>query len=695
MTNKQNKINKITLSLLLSLGLTACNSSSSSNDSEDEQSTLTGKITGVPIAGLRYQTESMSGITASDGSFSYKANETITFAIGDITVGQSTAAASEVTLFDLVGITDPDTVTTAVETKYNSLEYYSSRAPSRFDYERLGNLVVFLTTVDDDNDLSNGVIIPADLASISIDEAIDINSLQNASFNGRLKNSDFLSEAVSQGVWMEKPNVPSTGLALDAFYASIGITPQLFTTSTELYDNDSDGTNDITISYSFNLDNNSITRTRTRTDNSFGDAYTYSFDEAGNQIGLIIDNDNDGISDYIAEWAFDEKGEKKLHQIDLDGNGTIDYKDVIETEYHANNDLSFYKRTAESFSEDTGERENFRSVTYHYDTNREITYEFNAIQSNPESMLFAQSTTYTRDANGKPTSIIKDIDGDGTPDEISTFQYDEEGNETLAETDSNADGIIDSSVSTSYERIGNQLTVTRGDAVHIATYDEHENIVRELIDSNNDGIYEYDTTSVINYDAEGRILTEDKTSPTTQLDNYQQSFSYNEEGEILKDQRTYTFFTELNTLSTRTLDDEGNILSTTNEYGSIDSGYYWKGSHVYENQFGGHSESIHSLHDGIEGTSTSSVRYNESGYLVEESSSGSDQSTRIKTWYYNTEAQLINYSFLEDGAVVSNKEYSYDELGERESLIYADGSINTYESTSISSWQLLFLRLSL
>ncbi|RVU84382.1 hypothetical protein EOL70_12935 [Leucothrix sargassi] len=690
MTNNQNKVYKrassLSIPLLISLGLIACNSSSSSDDSSANQNVLTGKISGIAIEGLSYQTNTQSGTTTSDGSFSYKDGELVTFFVGDITVGQSVTAAAEVTLFDLVGISDPSAVTTAVETKYRSKSNYSTRANSRFDYERLGNLAVLLSTVDEDRDLSNGVVVATGLDAVATDTSLDIMTLQSNAFSKRIQDSDLISNKVTP-----------TGRALDELYAGIGITPQLSVTSNERIITDGDESDPLNVSYAFDLESNSITRTRTL--DLSGDAYTYTFDKADNLIDLRIDTDNDGNDDYIEAWVYDDQGTLRLHQVDTDGNGTIESQRMTEVEYHDNQQLSSKTNTFETFSEYTGERTSYYSDTTHVDTNNEVTYEAYESQAGSDSQRYAYSTTYIRNDNGDPTTITKDTDGDGSPDEIYTHQYDAEGREILAESDTDADGIIDSSIGTSYERIGNQLTIISGNDTSIVTYDEHDKIIRTLVDIDSDGSYETDIASVITYDDEGRILTKDNTSPTTTDENYQYSISYSESGETLTEQQTFTHHPERNLLYTAVLDDEGNITSSISESGSIDAGQYYKSTIALNDDFGGETRTEYRYNDGIEQESASSSHYNDLGYLASQTRSANTLQNYSETWDYNEDAQLTHYSLTISDEFAESRELAYDEMGERESAIYEQTLSNeylktvTYESTNITSWQLLFLKV--
>ncbi len=321
MTNKQKRIYKftkcLTFPLLLSFSLAACNSSNSSNEATTDPDLLTGKITGVSVEGLSYQTESQSGVTSADSTFTFKEGESVSFFIGDIAIGQA-SAATELTLFDLVGIADPDSLADGAETKLKQT------TRSSFQFEHLSNLVVLLTALDEDGDFANGVVIPASLESVAQGKTLDILGSKTKTFKYDLTDSELLSEAVTEGVWQTTPTIASAGAALDAFYEAMGITPEVYTVSKELYDTDEDGNADFTTSYAFDDAGNLVSTTKETDDLSTSEVTTYTYDDSGNTTGLYLDYENDGVIDRQQEWAFDDQGREILNQTDSDGNGIFE-----------------------------------------------------------------------------------------------------------------------------------------------------------------------------------------------------------------------------------------------------------------------------------------------------------------------------------------------------------------------------------
>jgi len=102
------------------------------------------------VAGLAFQTPTLTGLTSSTGAFQYKAGETITFSIGGLVLGS------------VVGqdiITPLAIVPGAVDARD----------------QRVNNICVLLQTLDQDGDLNNGIQISAAITAIAANYAGLIN----------------------------------------------------------------------------------------------------------------------------------------------------------------------------------------------------------------------------------------------------------------------------------------------------------------------------------------------------------------------------------------------------------------------------------------------------------------------------------------------------------------------------------------
>lgn len=66
---------------------------------------LTGSFVDSPVSGLSYRTETRSGVTNTNGEFTYRAGETVVFGLGDIQF-PAVEAAQILTPLDLAGVSD-------------------------------------------------------------------------------------------------------------------------------------------------------------------------------------------------------------------------------------------------------------------------------------------------------------------------------------------------------------------------------------------------------------------------------------------------------------------------------------------------------------------------------------------------------------------------------------------------------------
>jgi len=133
------------------LALAACGGGSGSSGLQ------VGVFTDGPVSGLTYTGSSGSqGTTDATGRFTFLPNETITFSIGNLTLGSATGSATLTPL----GIV--------------------SGATSASD-QRVNNMLILLQTLDADGDLNNGIQITAAAQAIISANAASINFNQTTS----------------------------------------------------------------------------------------------------------------------------------------------------------------------------------------------------------------------------------------------------------------------------------------------------------------------------------------------------------------------------------------------------------------------------------------------------------------------------------------------------------------------------------
>ena len=133
----------------------------------------TGVFRDSEVTQLRYEGQGNSGLTNSAGQFSYSEGELLTFSLGGISLGSATGSR-ELTPFDLLGIATLD------EAREGGIE------------NELTNIVIFLQSLDRDQDPENGIDLEgldAALAGETLDFTGDVTSFLNGDYR-RIMNQN-------------------------------------------------------------------------------------------------------------------------------------------------------------------------------------------------------------------------------------------------------------------------------------------------------------------------------------------------------------------------------------------------------------------------------------------------------------------------------------------------------------------------
>jgi hypothetical protein len=145
--------------LALGMAVAGCSSSSSgggSDNSGDTDDALERVFIDAAVEGLDYSTDTQSGTTDADGTFTYLEGETVTFSIGDFAFGAAEGAAV-LSPWELAQAEDPDSV--------------------------LGflNRIAFLQAIDEDSQVSNGIKISSESRELLQAESIVFYDAANLS----------------------------------------------------------------------------------------------------------------------------------------------------------------------------------------------------------------------------------------------------------------------------------------------------------------------------------------------------------------------------------------------------------------------------------------------------------------------------------------------------------------------------------
>jgi len=143
-----------TLVLFAATLLTACGGGGGSGSNSSTSSptvVMTGVFIDSPVSGLNYQTETRTGITNAAGEYQYLLNQSVTFSIGDIRLGTTTAGTVVTPLLLVDGALDTSD-------------------------PRVLNIVRLLMTLDIDDNPDNGIEISSLARNASTGLTFDFSS---------------------------------------------------------------------------------------------------------------------------------------------------------------------------------------------------------------------------------------------------------------------------------------------------------------------------------------------------------------------------------------------------------------------------------------------------------------------------------------------------------------------------------------
>lgn len=440
------------VSIAVSLG--ACSNGSDSNRGDSGETVLTGQLIDSAIGGVRYTTETLSGVTDNQGKFEYLQGETVRFYLGDLMLGDARGAAI-VNLFDLV-----DGVSPAAGIALKKVIGERPQGPS---FHTVINLATLLQTLDKDGNPENGIEISPDVAALFSPNSIDFNQhWQDFSYDHSVIEA--MVEAKVRNVLDSARQLRKPWQATAHLYKSLGIDSNLRVANGE-------STPDFISNYVFDDEGKLTHLEYDRGANGTQDEVTvYTYDGAGNRIRLEQFTGGGDKPDYVADYTYDPAGNQIGRTVAFKGN-TL---------------------TAET-------------STYNYDANGNRTRE----QSNTSGDdMPNRISNFTYDADDNLTRTVQDDNGDDQPDIIYTYLYDPAGNRVRAELDDTHDNTADTITTNEYDADGylirSEQVDTVGKTKRVSTY-EYANGKQIRAEHVYQGNGSADQTIVSAYDADGNL----------------------------------------------------------------------------------------------------------------------------------------------------------------------------------------------
>lgn len=223
----------------------------------------TGTIRGLPVEGLRYTTPTQSGLTNASGEFHYLRRERVTFSVGSVVIG-TTFARPQLSLFDIAGMRPPRTESRLRAELGN---------PKITAFDRVVLSTILLLVLDNDQHPRNG---------INLGQWDDL--LRYANINLNVDSSDpgeFVKSVLNTLPDFFGDNdyrISSQRDALWILYDSLNIKVPMQAMSLKTVDSNGDGESD--------------------------EIYAITYDPTGNPISEYVDQNNDGVFEYIRKSTF-------------------------------------------------------------------------------------------------------------------------------------------------------------------------------------------------------------------------------------------------------------------------------------------------------------------------------------------------------------------------------------------------------
>lgn len=519
----KNRAPRPTLALLWLLGVLAAQGCGSNEASGEDPILLEGRFV-FAVAGLAYTTPTRSGVTDWAGTFQYVEGETVTFAIGGITLGEA-PGAPRISPFDLVGAVPPTTERAIRDELRDALNVS--------DFDRAVNITFFLGSLDADHDLTNGVDATAwgpVLAETALRFDVPMLSFPTTAMRRVAARYD-----IRRTTPLEVPIV--------AMYRALGIRVAAQARATFTRDEDADGVLDATHVYAYDAEGHRIERRSTYASGVYTERTTY--DAEGRVLRVAPPPDQYPRTEYV--HTYDERGQRVLveriytaqagsppsspgrneYTFDAHGNMTL----LDETISMSTRIIRTYDDFGEVVSMTSNVAPFQGTTTYTYDeAGRMLTSSFRQIYDTTTAI----DRTFTYDALGREIGrvYVYDTYSGTTPNgpvndyRVTTREYDAAGFTDVTTIDYDMDGLVDGRFLERFRSDGQPVsTLATSNAPGSAivtrahrgtwTYGSFGELLSETyeIDPDGDGPVPYAiddrSTWVYTFDAHGNVRTVD------------------------------------------------------------------------------------------------------------------------------------------------------------------------------------------
>ena len=278
-----------------------------------------------PVGGLQYQTQTQSGVTDANGHFKYIDGEKVTFSVSNVTLGQ-VAGAPVVTTFDLVGIAPPT----------SNFGIPLNNAKSN-QFQEAVNISIFLQTLDNDGDHSNGIIIPSVVNSVVAAYPInfkytyvkDYYSYVRPIFTETYQLKFFIANCRAAGAWGGVKPIKNLGYATRNLYSGLGLVAEVYLKKVVT---NPDGS---TETYGYDSLGQLSDRVIRDADGKLNNRQNFTYDDNGNLTKLVVLDATDSQI-YLMNYGFDANGALVSYESTFESNTNYHLKSIFTVDANGN-----------------------------------------------------------------------------------------------------------------------------------------------------------------------------------------------------------------------------------------------------------------------------------------------------------------------------------------------------------------------
>jgi hypothetical protein len=465
------------LALLLVAG---CGSGGSGGGSQSAAGLASGQIIDSLIQGLDYRSNSKSGLTDAQGTFSHGAGETVTFSIGNLDLG-TTPGKPIATVVDLV------------------------EGATGVNNQRVTNIARFLQSLDSDCNVRNGIQITSQIRAEVSPRVIDFDQ-SSIAFGSDPVIADLFNRLNTAGAFTGGcvGTLRPEAVAREHLTKSINDTWVLAGGSIDF---DGDGVDDATK----RIVRDGRGRVTELVDFLFDCIVYWEYDDTDHSVLVRRDDGRDGTIDYIAVLRYDAVGNLIEEEYDDNADGVFDEIDVYQRDVFGRETGRFWQRY------DTGQTYRYRTV---YDADGNVILE-QTDSGDDGTIDYEYRYTYV---GGKLTrhEYIYSTGG-------STHLYTYAGDNLISETsDWENDGIFDWRSDYTYDAKGNRLTTKQYTFKNVAgvftwfldyeetfVFNQNDLYIEQILVFHYSGGNPDEThRQVVTRDANGNITRTEWTKPT-------------------------------------------------------------------------------------------------------------------------------------------------------------------------------------